>query len=869
MKDESLSPAMQQFARFKREHPDAILLFRMGDFYETFFDDAKLASQVLGLTLTSRQNGIPMAGFPHHAAASYIRRLIQANHRVAVCEQVEDPKTAKGLVDRDVVQVVTPGTVTDESYLDSREANYLLCVFAEGPKAGLAWADLSTGRFTVHETLATGVAELAEMLSPSEVLLPETDRMDAAREPWLADSTAMISRAPAWTFGRDEARKVIAKHFGVLTLDGFGCEDLTAGLSAAGALLAYLTGTQKVHLAHITRLERWHPESFMHLDRSTRYSLELVRTMRTGEREGSLLGVLDRTATAMGARMLHDWILAPLRDVERIRERLEGVEELFTQGLRRGELREGLKSVFDVERLTSRVATARANARDLLALGQSLAALPGLRGTLADVRAGALIRQRDLVDPVEDLATLIAKAIVSEPPVTIHDGGIFRKDYSVELDELTSLLHGGKQWIAEYQSAEAKRTGIPSLRVGFNQVFGYYIEVTNTHAGKVPDNYTRKQTLKNAERYVTPELKEYESKALSAEERAKHLEYTLFVELRDRAATYVSRLQQTAHALATLDVLASLAQVAAENRYVRPAITEDRMLRIKDGRHPVLEQVLVMEKFVPNDAFLDGDTRQIAIITGPNMAGKSTYIRQVALIVLMAQMGSFVPAAEATLGVADRIFTRVGASDELARGQSTFMVEMTETANILNNATPKSLVILDEIGRGTSTFDGLSIAWAVGEHLHEKVGARTLFATHYHELTELALMLPRVVNCNVAVREWKDDVIFLRKIVEGATDKSYGIHVARLAGIPPAVVARARTILANLEEEELDPGGKPKLAHGAAGKFTGPAFVQLGLFAQPHPAVEELKSLDVDRMTPLEALTKLKEIRDQLTDAGA
>ena len=477
-----------------------------------------------------------------------------------------------------------------------------------------------------------------------------------------------------------------------------------------------------------------------------------------------------------------------------------------------------------------------------------------------------LVSRRDLIDPVEELAALIMKAVAAEPPVTLHDGGLIRKGYSVELDELRAIGSGGRQWLSDYQAAESKRTGIPSLRVGFNQVFGYYIEITNTHAAKAPDNYTRKQTLKNAERYITPELKEYESKVLSADERAKQLEYELFIALRDEAAAFVARLQQTAHALATLDVLAALAQVAAENRYVRPSIAEDRVLRIKDGRHPVLEQMLMAEKFVPNDTSLDGDTRQIAIITGPNMAGKSTYIRQVALITLMAQMGSFVPAAEAAIGVADRIFTRVGASDELARGQSTFMVEMTETANILNNATPRSLVILDEIGRGTSTFDGLSIAWAVGEHLHEKVGARTLFATHYHELTDLALMLPRVFNCNVAVREWKDDVIFLRKIVEGATDKSYGIHVARLAGIPAGVVKRAKTILANLEEEELDPAGKPKLAHGEAGGFTGPAFVQLGLFAQPHPAIEAIKSLDVDRMTPLDALTKLKELKDKLEE---
>ena len=865
MKTDSLTPAMRQYDRFKREHPDAILLFRMGDFYEMFFDDAKTASRVLGITLTARTKGIPMAGFPYHAAASYIQKLIRANYRVAVCEQVQDPREARGLVDRDIVQIVTPGTVLDENFLESRQANFLASIFADGPRAGIAWVDLSTGHFFVHELPTKELGEMLSMLTPSEILLPESESPDEPRAPWLADTTAMVSRAPLWSFSRDEAHKSLTRHFGTTGLDGFGCEDLDVGVSAAGGLIAYLNETQKVHLSHITRLVRYHPESFMHLDRSTRYSLELVRTMRSGEREGSLLWVIDRTVTAMGARLLHGWVLSPLREVERIRERLDGVEEFFTQGLQRGELREALKSVHDVERLTTRVATGHANGRDLLVLGQSLSALPKLKQFLANARSQMVVALRDQVDPVEELAELVRRAVAPEAPLSLHDGGLIRKGYSEELDELRSIAGGGKQWLADYQATEAKRAGIPSLRVGFNTVFGYYIEITHTHASKVPENYTRKQTLKNAERYITPELKEYESKVLSADERARKLEYELFVEVREKAAAFVERLQQTARALAALDLVSSLAQVAAENRYVRPQITDDAVILIRDGRHPVLEQTLVGEKFVPNDTKLDSQTRQVAIITGPNMAGKSTYIRQVALIVLMAQMGSFVPASEATVGVADRIFTRVGASDELARGQSTFMVEMIEAANILNNATPRSLIILDEIGRGTSTFDGLAIAWAVGEHIHEKVGARTLFATHYHELTELALLLPRVVNCNVAVREWKDDVIFLRKIVEGATDKSYGIHVARLAGIPPEVVGRARVILANLEEEELDLRGKPKLAQLEGQKTAASAHVQLGLFGpQMHPVAEELQKLDVDSMTPLDALVKLKELREKL-----
>jgi DNA mismatch repair protein MutS len=861
---------MQQYARFKRLHPDAILFFRMGDFYEMFYEDARLASRILGIALTSRSKGdkyVPMAGVPYHAAAGYIQKLLRANHRVAICEQVQDPKEAKGLVDRDVVQIVSRGTVMDESFLDGKRANYLVSVVTSGDRAGVSWVDLSTGDFVAHETLSTQVPETLSMLGPSEVLLPEED--DKSTPAWLRGSEAMVTRRPPWTFSRDEAYKALTKHFSTATLDGFGCEELDLGVSAAGALIAYLNETQKVELAHIRRVVRWHPETFMHLDQSTRWSLELTRTMRSGMSEGSLLGTIDRTVTAMGARMLSQWVLTPLRDVARIRERLDGVEEFFSQGILRGDVVKALKTVHDVERLTAKVTTGRANARDVLSLGQSLSALPALKTLLADVKCETLAKLRDAVDPIEELEELIRKGVALDPPVTLQEGAIIREGYSPELDELRAIAGGGEKWLEDYRAAESRRTGIPSLRVAFNKVFGYYIEVTHTHSDKVPDNYIRKQTVKNAERYITPELKEYESKVLSADERAKKLEYDLFVELRTQAAGFVERLQATARALATLDVTSALAQVAAENRYVRPQLTEDPVIVIRDGRHPVLERMLTAEQFVPNDADLSCEKRQLMIITGPNMAGKSTYIRQVALIVLMAQMGSFVPAREATVGVADRIFTRVGASDELARGQSTFMVEMIEAANILNNATPTSLIILDEIGRGTSTFDGLAIAWAVAEHIHERVGARTLFATHYHELTELALLLPRVVNCNIAVREWKDEVIFLRKIVEGSTDKSYGIHVARLAGIPPGVVERARVILGNLEEEELDLGGKPKLAHGKEGPHPSHAKVQLSLFGPVDRALaDEIEKLDLDRMTPVEALMKLKELKEKLKEGG-
>ena len=868
MSASKLTPAMQQFMRIKGQFPDAILFFRMGDFYETFFEDAKIASRVLGIALTSRSKGenfVPMAGVPYHAARSYIQKLIQANYKVAVCEQMEDPALAKGLVDRDVVQVVTPGTVTDEDYLDRSAENFLAAVALDEGMAAVAWVELSTGKFMVQELLEEELADAIARVDPRELLLPEAAL--EAKEAWtvrLAEVTkGMITRRPDWVFAREVARKELTQHFGTLNLEGFGCEDLGAGVSAAGALIHYLHETQRAGLSHIRRLERFRRDRFLLLDRATRRSLELTETMRTGIRHGSLLWVLDETATPMGGRLLREWILHPLRSVEEIVRRQEAVAELFSQGMLREELREVLGSVHDIERICARVACLRATPRDLLSLSLSLAALPRLRAVLEAVNAAVLAEIRDGIGHHRELVDLLSRAISPDAPHTLRDGGIFRQGYNAELDELREVARGGKEWITRFQGHEAARAGIPSLRVGFNKVFGYYIEVTNTYRDKVPDDYVRKQTLVNAERYITPELKEHESRVLSADSKSKDLEHNLFVELRERLVGQVPALQASAQAVAALDALADLAHVAARSGYVRPQVNDDLVVVIRQGRHPVLEKTLLTEPFVPNDTDIGGPGRRLAIITGPNMAGKSTYIRQVALLVLMAQMGSFIPAAEAAIGVADRVFTRVGASDELFRGQSTFMVEMIETANILNNATAHSLLVLDEVGRGTSTFDGLAIAWAVSEYLHERTQSRTLFATHYHELTELALLYPNVVNLNIAVREWKDEIVFLHKIVEGGTDKSYGIYVARLAGVPSEVLDRARQILDNLEANELDIHDQPKLAHGRARQDV--RQMQLTLFTpREERLVKELAKIDPDRLTPVEALLRLKELRDSI-----
>ncbi len=860
------TPAMAQYAEAKRRYPDALVFFRMGDFYEMFHDDAKLASKELGLTLTARdkERKVPMAGVPVKAADGYMQRLLQRGHKVAICEQMSDPKTTKGLLEREVVRVLTPGTITEDESLHPSESNFLLAVNPPPKKSrkkrcGLAWVDLSTGRFLVAELgIDTVIDELAR-IQAAEVLLPEDDAGTELGARLAKELPCAITYVPPWTAETESGVRVLKEHFQVASLTGFGMERMPAAQGAAGAVLEYLKETQLTSLGHVTRIERHDPEGVLLLGSTTRRRLDLVKRA-DGSRDMTLVSVLDRTSTAMGGRMLRDWILAPLTEKAAIERRLDGVEELVKDGFLRRDLRDVLATIRDVERILARVAVNRANARDLASLAQSLEALPPLKGLLEGVYTRTLAELRDRVLCFEELADTLARAIADEPPTSITEGGMIRSGFDAKLDELRDLSKNAKDWIAAYQAKEAERTGISSLKVGFNKVFGYYIEVTKTHLDKVPDDYNRKQTLANAERYVTPELDEYEGKVLTADEKARDLEHRLFVRLRDETAESIPGLQGTALVLAELDALASLAEVAAANDYVRPELTEDRTLELRDARHPVVESALEGgERFVPNDTDLDGD-RRIALITGPNMAGKSTYIRQTAIVVLMAQMGSFVPASKARIGLCDRLFTRVGAEDDLARGQSTFMVEMSEAAYILNHATSRSLVILDEVGRGTSTFDGIAIAWSLTEYLSEVIGARTLFATHYAELTRLSDELDAVQNLNVAVREWGDSIVFLRRIQAGATDRSYGIHVARLAGVPEAVVERARGILKGLEgdrDRTVD-----RITFGDAPPRQA-SDLQLGLFvpSEPDPIVEELAGLDLDGMTPLEALNVLAELK--------
>ncbi|HUU93674.1 MAG TPA: DNA mismatch repair protein MutS [Phycisphaerae bacterium] len=861
------TPAMKQYRQIKAQYPDCILFFRMGDFYELFYDDARIGSKVMGIALTSRTKGpnpVPMCGVPYHAVDSYLAKMIRAGYRVAICEQMEDPSTAKGLVKRDISRVVTPGTLTDDALLEDKENNYLAAVHLDGERAGLAWVDLSTGGFWVRDVATDAVLDELTRLRPRECLVAEgagravSDLVGTVREV----TGAAITERSGFVFDRDEARRLLTAHFGTDSLDGFGIADLSGGISAAGAVIDYLQDTQRTELGHIRRIERVAGGRWLYLDETTQRSLELVETLRDRRREHSLLWVLDRTRTAMGGRLLRRWITFPLARADEIRERLDAVEELVQGGDLREDLAARLSDTSDVERIVGRIATRRATPRDLLGLGRTLGALPAVKARLTARESDLLNRIEADLDLLGDVREVIDAAVSDDAPLRLSDGGVIKPGYNEELDRLRDVGSSGAKWLARFQADEIQRTGIPTLRVGFNKVFGYYIEITNTRRDRVPPDYVRKQTLKNAERYITPALKDHEVEVLSAEEKAKALEARLFEEVRSRVAAETARLQGTAEALAQIDVLASLARVASERGYVKPVMVDEPILGVRDGKHPVLEIVLGSE-FVPNDVTLGGDGPLIGIITGPNMAGKSTYIRQVALQVLMAHMGSWIPARSATIGLVDRIFTRVGAADELARGRSTFMVEMTETANILNNATDRSLVILDEVGRGTSTFDGVALAWAATEHVAREVRCRTLFATHYHELTELADVLDGVANFNVAVREWQDQVVFLHKIIEGGTDKSYGVHVARLAGVPREVVERAKHILAELEASHLDASDRPRIAPADAGPHV--RQVQLTLFEGEGAAIaEELRNLDLDSMTPLDALSKLRELKDGL-----
>jgi DNA mismatch repair protein MutS len=858
------SPMMEQFWRAKKEVPGALLFFRMGDFYELFHEDAVVASRELGIALTSRSKGedpIAMAGVPVRAVDSYLIRLVRRGHTVAICEQLEDPRDKKGIVDRGIVRIVTPGTLTEEDALDARRPNFLAAVWPAGERAAVAWADLSTGRLLGVELEPAHLRDELARIAPAELLFPPGRELGFDPEALREELGAKPTPREDWRFERETARRLLLRRFKVKTLAGFGLADDSPLIQAAGALVEYVEETQHGACDHLRRIELVDGREHLVLDRATRACLELVATQRDGRRDGTLLDVIDATLTAMGSRLLREWLLNPLRGVERILERQQAVAELVDAPFARETVRAELEGVLDVERLVGKVATGRASARDLAALASSLGAVPPLKQQLAEAFAPALRRIDAGLDPLAELTARIERTLVEAPPLALRDGGLVRDGFSAELDELRAISGDGKAWMARFQAEESERSGLPGLKIGFNSVFGYFIEVPRGQIDRVPASYIRKQTVKNAERYITPELKEFETKVLKSEELARDLEYRIFTELRDAVAAEAGRVLDTAHAVAQLDALAGLAEVAARNRYVRPLVDGGDEIDIVEGRHPVIERSSACETFVPNDTRIDRARRRIAILTGPNMAGKSTYIRQVALITLLAQIGSFVPADAATIGVVDRIFTRVGAGDDISRGESTFMVEMVEIANILNNASERSLVILDEVGRGTSTFDGLALAWAIVEHLHAAVGARALFATHYHQLTDLAERYPGICNQNVAVREWGDEIVFLHKIVEGGTDRSYGIHVARLAGVPQAVVERARGILRDLEQDEED------LARRILSKADAPGREAERLYGRPpaEPAVvRELRALDPDRLAPIEALLRLRELRARL-----
>lgn len=860
----AMTPMMQQYHEAKNACGDAILLFRMGDFYELFNDDAVTASKILGMTLTSRdkgENATPMAGFPHHQLDSYLAKLIQQGYRVGICDQVEDPKQAKGIVKREITRILSPGTLTDDSLLSPKESNYLAAVLCEGDQAGISWIELSTGRFLAGVFSAARLSDELARIAPSECLLSEgTNAL-----PKHTNGQFLHTQRPAWAFGGKAADEKLTKHFEVKSLDGFGFEDTDRlAIRAAGAILDYLQETQRGSLDHVQTLIPYRQTNAVEIDESTRRSLELTRTIRDQRREGTLISVLDRCRTPMGSRLMAEWLASPLADVAQIQQRHDAVEELKNDLPLSESLGEALAGVYDLQRLLTRVTTGRASPRDLSFVGRTLSKLPRIKAKVTSRKSKLLCEIESQIDLCPEVHDKLAAALIEDCPLTTADGGYIQDGYNAKLDELRGLAAGGKQWIANYQAEESKKSGIANMKVGFNKVFGYYIEITNTHRDKVPTYFHRKQTLKNAERYITPELKEYEEKVLSADEKAKSLEYDLFAELRDLVQSAADRLRQTATALAQLDALVSLGNLARDRNYCRPKMDDGAELAIVDGRHPVLDVTEEAGTFIPNDTMLGGEAEDfVAIITGPNMAGKSTYIRQVGLIAIMAQIGSFVPAREATIGVVDRVFARVGASDELSRGQSTFMVEMTETARILNTATAKSLVILDEIGRGTSTYDGVSLAWSIVEYIHDRIGCRTLFATHYHELADLSQSLDHVMNLNVAVKEWDDKIIFLHKIVAGAADKSYGIYVARLAGIPHDVNERAKQILAQLEQEHLDLEGQSKIRPK---RDRHPkSDLQLTLFGpSEHPVVEEIRQADLSGMTPLDAFQKLIQWQSDL-----
>lgn len=876
-----LTPMMQQYMDTKSQYPDCILFYRLGDFYEMFFEDALTASKELEITLTGKNCGLeeraPMCGVPYHAVDSYLNKLVSRGYKVAICEQMEDPKQARGLVKRDVVRIVTPGTNLAAQALDEAKNNYLMCIVYIADRYGLSIADVTTGDYFVTELPdSTKLLDEIYKFMPSEIICNESFYMSGMDLDDLKDRLGIaIYSLDSWYFDDPVCREKLLEHFQVSTLAGLGLQDFDSGIISAGALLQYLLETQKNDLSQLTHITPYITGKYMMLDSSTRRNLELTETLREKQKRGSLLWVLDKTKTAMGARTLRKYVEQPLIEIQEIEKRLDAVEELKNEAIGREEIREYLAPIYDLERLVTRITYGSANPRDLTAFRSSLEMLPPIRYILEDMQSQLLSQIREDMDTLEDLCTLIKEAITDDPPLAMKEGGIIRNGYSEEVDTLRRAKSDGKEWIARLEEEEREKTGIKNLKVKYNKVFGYYLEVTNSYKDMVPDYYTRKQTLANAERYITPKLKELEDTILGAEDKLYALEYELYSTVRDTVAGEVVRIQKTAKAVAALDVFTSLAQVAERGNYVRPDTNEKGVINIKDGRHPVVEKMIPNDMFISNDTYLDDKKQRISIITGPNMAGKSTYMRQVALIVLMGQLGSFVPAAAADIGIVDRIFTRVGASDDLASGQSTFMVEMTEVANILRNATSKSLLILDEIGRGTSTFDGLSIAWAVVEYISDTrlLGAKTLFATHYHELTELEGKIQNVNNYCIAVKEKGEDIVFLRKIVKGGADKSYGIQVAKLAGVPDIVTNRAKEIVEELSNEDITArvseiaakeNETKKLAKMK--KYDEVDIAQMSLFdtVKDDDVLEELKTIDVGNLTPVDALNTIYRLQNKL-----
>lgn len=875
----SLSPMMVHYCQTKCAYKDSILFYRLGDFYEMFFEDAKTVSRELELTLTGKDCGLseraPMCGIPYHAAETYINRLIDKGYKVAICEQVEDPKTAKGIVKREVTRVVTPGTNLNMQELDEGKNNYLMAIVCVGDHFGVSTADITTGDCYVTEIDEERKLwdEINKFL-PAEIICNDAFLVSGVDVDDLRNRLHIsVFALESWYFGDDLCKQTLLEHFKISSLEGLGLADYDSGVIAAGSLFRYLLDTQKNTMEHMNKIIPYTTDRYMVIDSSSRRNLELVETLREKQKRGSLLWVLDKTKTAMGARMLRSFVEQPLIDADAINERLDAVTELNMQAMLREEIREYLNPVYDLERLVSRISYRSANPRDLLAFKMSLEMIPHIKNLLANFTSPLLVRINEQMDGLEDLYTLLEASITEDPPLAVKEGGIIREGYNEQVDTYRNSKTQGKSWLAQLEAEEKEKTGIRNLKIKYNKVFGYYLEVTNSFKNLVPEYYTRKQTLTNAERYITPKLKELEDMILGAEDKLFALEYDLFCQVREELAAQIPRIQETAKAIAQLDVYASLSVVAQRNNYVRPTVNTKGVIDIKNGRHPVVEKMINNDMFIANDTYLDNGSKRVSVITGPNMAGKSTYMRQTALIVLMAQIGSFVPAEKAKIGVVDRIFTRVGASDDLASGQSTFMVEMTEVANILRNATAKSLLILDEIGRGTSTFDGLSIAWAVIEHISNSklLGAKTLFATHYHELTELEGKIPGVNNYCIAVKERGDDIVFLRKIVKGGADKSYGIQVAKLAGVPDSVLDRAKELVDELVHTDITSTfkdlaensrkTKPKAVH-----YDEVDLEQISLFdtVQDQDIIEELKNLDITMLTPMDAMNTLYRLQNKL-----